>query len=316
MLPIGIKGMLLAILLMGVFASESNHLHSWGGIFVQDIVLPLRKKPLTPRGHIRALRLGMAGVAVFAFCFGALFKQTEYINMWWQVTTAVFVGGAGASIIGGLYWKKGTAAGAWVATLLGSALSCGGILARQYWGDAFPLNGLQIGFFASGLAIAAYIIVSLLTSKEDFNLERMLHRGIYARHDENAPKAHHAKLSLWARLIGFDQDFSRSDKWVAGGLFGWSVFCVSIVIVGTIWNLVSPWSEATWSGYWKIMAIGVPILGAGVTGIWFTWGAARDLKDLFVRLRAAAANPMDNGQVEGHRNLDDTTDSASSKHSQ
>jgi SSS family solute:Na+ symporter len=310
MLPVGIKGLLFAILLMGIFASDSNHLHSWGGIFVQDVVMPFRRKPFTPQQHIRWLRWGMVGVAVFAFAFGALFKQTEYIIMWWQVTTAIFVGGAGSAIIGGLYWKKGTTTGAWVATILGSALSVGGIIARQVMGDAFPLNGLQIGFFASLIAVGAYLLVSLLTCREDFNLERMLHRGIYARADDGAPPAQSERPSLWARMIGFDRDFSLADKWAAGGVFAWACFFALLVIAGSLWNLVSPWSDAAWSRYWRITAIGAPIVVAVVTGVWFTWGAARDLRQLFARLRQAQLNPLDNGMVEGRRNLDDTATTA------
>lgn len=306
MLPVGIKGLLCAILLMGIFAGDSNHLHSWGGIFVQDVVMPFRRQPLTPAQHIRWLRRGMVGVAAFAFAFGALFRQTEYIIMWWQVTTAVFVGGAGSAIIGGLYWKKGTTAGAWVATILGSALSGGGIVARQHWGEAFPLNGLQIGFFASVIAAAAYVVTSLLTCRADFNLERMLHRGAYARPDEAAPAAHAARLSLWARLVGFDRDFSRGDRWAAGGIFAWSVLGVVLVLVGTVWNFLAPWPEAAWSRYWHVTAIVAPIVIAVVTGVWFTWGAIRDLRDLFARLRRAQLNPLDNGMVADHRNLDDT----------
>ncbi len=311
MLPIGIKGLLCAILLMGIFGGDSNHLHSWGGIFVQDVVMPLRKQPLTPRQHIRWLRWSMVGVAVFAFGFGALFRQTEYIIMWWQVTTAVFVGGAGSAIIGGLYWKKGTTAGAWVATILGSSLSVGGIVARQFWGDAFPLNGLQIGFFASVIAVGAYILVSLLICQTDFNLERMLHRGVYARADDAAAPMRQEKPSLWARLIGFDRNFSRGDKWAAGGVFAWSCCFAVVVIIGTIWNLISPWSDAAWSRYWRITAMGAPIVVAVVTGIWFTWGAVHDLREFFARLRAAQANPLDNGMVEGHRNLDEVAVPAS-----
>lgn len=305
MLPVGIKGLLCAILLMGIFGGDSNHLHSWGGIFVQDVVMPLRRTPLTPRQHIRWLRWSMTGVALFAFCFGALFNQTEYIIMWWQVTTAVFVGGAGSAIIGGLYWKKGTTAGAWFATILGSLLSCGGILARQYWGDAFPLNGLQIAFCASVTAACAYVVVSLATCRSDFDLERMLHRGVHARDDDRVPEQPAEKLSLWARLIGFDQNFTRADKWAAGGVFAWVSLFALFVVVGTIWNLIAPWSESAWSQYWRITAIGAPIVVALVTGVWFTWGAIRDLRLLFDRLRRQQLNPLDNGMVAGHRNLDE-----------
>src|SRR5471030_1305485 len=99
--------------------------------------------------------------------------------MWFTVTQAIYTGGAGAAIIGGLYWKKGTAQGAWAALLTGSGLSVGGIIARQIYGDQFPLNGMQISFFATLAAIAVYGLVSLLTCREDFNMDRMLHRGAH-----------------------------------------------------------------------------------------------------------------------------------------
>ena len=52
----------------------------------------------------------------------------------------------------------------------------GGIIARQIYGDAIPLNVVQISFYASLLAIAVYVIVSLLTCREEFDMDRMLHR--------------------------------------------------------------------------------------------------------------------------------------------
>jgi SSS family solute:Na+ symporter len=84
LLPAGVKGALCAILLMGLFGGDSSHLHSWGSIFVQDVLLPLRKKPFGPRQHILILRLSILGVALFAFLFGSLVRQTEYVYMWWR----------------------------------------------------------------------------------------------------------------------------------------------------------------------------------------------------------------------------------------
>src|SRR5258708_246585 len=131
LLPSGLRGMFAAILLMGLLGGDSVHLHSWGSILVQDVLLPRRKRPVSPRRHIFLLRLSMAGVAIFAFLFGCFFRQTEYIMMWWSVTASIYVGGAGAAIIGGLYWKKGTTAGAWVALIVGSQLSTCGMFSRD-----------------------------------------------------------------------------------------------------------------------------------------------------------------------------------------
>jgi SSS family solute:Na+ symporter len=92
----------------------------------------------------------------------------------------VYVGGAGAAIIGGLYWKNGTTAGAWAALATGSVLAGGGIVARQIWRRDFPLNGTEISLCASAAAVIVYAAVFWLTCRRDFDMDRMLHRGVHA----------------------------------------------------------------------------------------------------------------------------------------
>lgn len=306
LLPIGIKGILCAILIMGIFGGDSTHLHSWSGIFVQDILVPLRKKPFLPGEHIKVLRMAVFGVALFAFLFGIFFQQTEYIVMWWQVTTAIFVGGAGACIVGGLYWNRGTTAAAWTALLAGSGLSVGGIAARQIFGNEFPLNGTQISFIATLVAIALYAGVSLLTSRNNrFNLDRMLHRGEYETPEGRPSPAQPRRAFAWGKLLGVDKSFTRGDRWVAGSLFTWSVFWFAVFVAVSIWNLIAPWPNSVWAGYWRIAGVGVPIVVCVITGIWFTWGGVRDIRALFTCLRFHQANHLDDGTVAGHQNLDE-----------
>jgi SSS family solute:Na+ symporter len=305
MLPAGIKGMLCIILLMGVFGGDGTHLLSWGSIFIQDVVVPLRKKPFPPEEHIRLLRWSMAGVALFAFLFGCLFKQTEYVMMWWVVTEALYVGGAGVAIIGGLYWKKGTTAGAWAGLLSGSGLVTGGIIARQIWGESFPLNGAQIAFFGSISACVVYGITSLLTCREDFDMDRMLHRGAYAVESEKKYETKSKSRVTWGKLIGLDENFTFGDKILAGGLFGWSMIWFVVFVVGTIWNLITPWPITVWSSFWYVVGIGIPIFFAFVTAIWFTWGGIRDMRLFFRRLREERVDALDNGMVVNHHNLDE-----------
>jgi len=305
MLPPGIKGLLCIILLMGVFGGDGTHLLSWGSLFIQDVVVPLRKKPFAPEAHIRLLRWSMTGVAVFAFLFGCFFKQTEYIAMWWAVTEALYVGGAGVAIIGGLYWKKGTTAGAWAGLLTGSGLVTGGIIARQIWGDKFPLNGVQISFFGSISACLVYGIISLLTCRENFNMDRMLHRGVYAVEAEKKFETKSKTKVTWGRLIGLDEHFTFGDKLLAGGLFGWSMLWFGVFVVGTTWNLIAPWPIAVWSQFWFVVGIGIPVFFAFVTAIWFTWGGIRDMRLFFRRLRAERVDALDNGMVVNHHNLDE-----------
>jgi SSS family solute:Na+ symporter len=212
---------------------------------------------------------------------------------------AVYISGAGAVIIGGLYWAKGTTAGAWAGLATGFACSLSGIMAQQGWGHAFPLNGAQISFFTMLVAVVVYVIVSLLTCREDFNMDRMLHRGAYAKPGDDAGETTASPRGLtWSRLIGCDANFSRGDRWIASSLLVYSLAFFA-------WCLVRPWSVAAWSSYWHFNAIVLPVFIAVVTSIWFTWGGVRDAIDLFRRLREETVNPLDNGTVIGHQNLDD-----------
>jgi SSS family solute:Na+ symporter len=304
LLPNGLRGALCIILLMGIFGGGGNHLHSWGSLFIQDVLIPLRGKILPPKEHIRMLRWSMVGVAVFSFIFGILFKQTEYIIMWWQVTTSIYVGGAGAAIVGGLYWKKGTTAGAWTALIAGSGLSTTGIILRQIYGDAFPINGLQIGFYSTLFALTLYVVVSLLTCEENFNLERMLHRGKYSLQDKTGLKAKSNKFS-WMGLVGIDNEFTVGDKWIAGSLFGWTLLWLAVFTMGSVWNLLSPWSNHVWSMFWHLVGIGIPVFVCAVTSVWFSWGGLKDTRQLLALLRTEKINALDNGIVVGHLNLDE-----------
>ena len=316
MLPIAIKGMLCSIMLFGLLACDSSYLHSWGSIFIQDVVLPLRKKPLTPRQHINLLRWAIIGVALFGFFFSLLFRQTEYILMFFALTGAIFLGGAGSVIAGGLYWKKGTTAGAWAAMISGSGLAVGGIILQQCWktihpwllqlfpnipfivdnAAKFPVNGQIMFFWAMVTAIALYFIVSLLTCKQDFNMERMLHRGRYAVADDKV-KIEFEKRWSWSSIIGIDEHFTKGDKMISASVFTWTMFWWIVFIVVTLWNVFSRWPLSWWATYWHYYAIIIPLVIGIVTTVWFLWGGIRDLHELYIDLKTYKSDASDDGTV-------------------
>jgi len=47
-IPIGFLGLLCAAFLGAFISTHDTYLHSWGSMLVQDVILPLRKKPLSP----------------------------------------------------------------------------------------------------------------------------------------------------------------------------------------------------------------------------------------------------------------------------
>jgi SSS family solute:Na+ symporter len=132
-IPMGLMGAFVAAMLGFFISTHNTYMHSWGSIFIQDIVCPLRKKPLSNKQHLRYLRLSIIFQAGFIFLFSWLYPMQDYILMFFAITGAIFLGGAGSVIIGGLYWKRGTTAAAWVAMTVGCVLSLSTITAQQIW---------------------------------------------------------------------------------------------------------------------------------------------------------------------------------------
>jgi SSS family solute:Na+ symporter len=315
LLPTGIKGLFCAIMIMGLLAGDAAHMHSWGSIFVQDIMLPLRKVPMSPTQHIWALRIAMAAVAAFAFCFSTIFTQTQYILLWWAITGGMFTGGAGAAIVGGLYSRIGTTAAAWAAAITGSSLALIGIILNSpMWnayiipmaqpvGLALPphfwLNNQKTAFIAVLTAAAVYVAVSYLTCRQKFDLDKMLHRGAYAPPGVRGSRAISVRDRFkLANLLRFDQNFSRGDKFVTAGIFIWSILLLTLNVVVTTWNLMAHrWPTEWWAHYWLITGLIVPSIIALATLIWFGIGGFHDIRLFFQTLRSAKRDVTDDGTV-------------------
>ena len=297
MLPIGVKGALLSICLMGIIAGDGIHLHSWSSIFIQDVVMPLRKRPLSPTQHLRLLRMAVVGVAVWAFFFGWLFPQTKYIAYWWSITEAVFVSGAGVALIGGLYWSRGTTAGAWAGLIVGALLAGAGIGTEFYFqrvmGRSFYLSLPEISFYSSITAVLVYGAVSWLTCRERFDMDWLLNRGAYADPAEVvAEKPVGPKRSWLYRVLtfGIDEHFTRGDRFITVGITAWSMLWFAIFLIGTVVTWFHPFANEAWATYWLWMAVYLPLVIGTVTTVWFTWGCTRDMVVFFRRLREDHAN--------------------------
>ena len=90
MLPAGLLGLFAAALIGAFISTNDTYLHSWGSIFIQDVVQPLRGRPLSTRQHLWLLRFSIFGVAVFAFIFSMLWTPSQYVSMFLALTGAIF----------------------------------------------------------------------------------------------------------------------------------------------------------------------------------------------------------------------------------
>ena len=214
LLPPGMLGLFCLLLILAMISTDDTRIYSAALTISQDVILPLVKKDLSPKQHLWMIRCVAIGVGVFFF-FGSFFMaQLDYINLYINIMVSIWAGGAGPVMVFGLYSRFGTTAGAFASLISGMVIGGGGMLIKRNWADYvypwlknmqwdqpvanflervshpfnpyikwhmtstdFPINSYEITFIAICVSMFMYVVVSKLTCKQPFNLERMLHRG-------------------------------------------------------------------------------------------------------------------------------------------
>ena len=346
-LPSGMLGLFLLMMIMAMVSTDDSRIYSAAGTIAQDVVLPLRKKGFTPKGHMNMIRWVSVGIGVFFF-FGSFFMaQLDYINLFVTLMCTMWQGGCGPVMMFGLYSRFGNVWGAWTSLLTGMGMGIGGIFLQRRWADIIypwlaennlvdgvgsflaavskplnpyvvwemnpikcPVNSYEFYFITMLVTLFLYCAVSMLTNigKEKFNLDRMLHRGIYAIEGEVKPKADWSFKGIINRLVGITPEYTTGDKWIAWGLFAYSIgYKFFIIFVGVvIINIFCPFTMTAWSNYFLITYMIIPGIVAVFTTVWFTFGGVRDMFRLFRDLKARSElDILDDGRVEGNVSLAD-----------
>jgi len=319
LLPSGLLGAFAALMLGAFISTHNTYLHSWSSIFIQDVVLPFRKTPLSPKAHLALLRAGVIGVAVFIFLFSFFYKQSQAILLFFALTAAIFAGWSGAVIIGGLYTRWGTTAAAWASSISGVTLALVGFVLEQaqrswresgvaFWGlldclgheqareiamwtESHLPNGQELWGWAMWICALIYVAVSLVQQaikKRSFDLDRLLHRGEFAIPGE----IEHGSLNITRKwqMLGINSEFGKKDKVLYLLTWGWNLAWVGVFLGGTIFFLTrnvqnGDWSQ--WDGMWLkfwISKIWLECSVSVIVIIWFTFGGIQDVKRLLKNL--------------------------------
>ncbi len=296
-LPVGLIGAFTAMMVAATISTHDTYLHSWGSIFVQDVIMPFRKKPFTPRQHMNALKLSIFGVAIIIFLFSLFFAQKVPIMMFFQITGAIFMGGAGAVTAGGLYWKRGTTPAAWASMITGSTLAVSGVVIQSIKGEDFFLTGMEMFGISMVVSVTVYVLVSLLGPKNVFNMDKMLHRGKYRIDNLDIPDRPEKGLK------GFiTSEFTRGDKFIYALIIAWTLGWFGIFVVGTIYNFTSELSLDTWASFWRFYVY-ASVITVAVTLVWYLIGGVIDIKKMFRSLALVQRNDTDDGTVTDHQSL-------------
>lgn len=304
-MPVGLMGAFAAVMFAAFISTHDTYLHSWGSIFIQDIYLPWSGKELDARQHMRLLRFSIFGVAVFIFLFSSFYNQTQDILLFFALTGAFWLGGAGVVIVGGLYSSWGTSRGAFAALTAGTLLATSGMLLEHYcidwFGFDFPLTGQEVYFFSMVVAWILYVTLSL-TDRHTFNLDKMLHRGEYVvASDRQATGGRDiAREWNWRMALGITEEFTRGDKIIYGITIGKSLMFFILWIVMTItWYTVGI-SNDGWATYHYYVNAMFFIGTSFIVMVWLSIGGLKDLVALLKDLKEAKRDFSDDGTVRDH----------------
>ena len=345
LLPPGLFGLFALLLFLAMLSTDDTRIYSAALTLAQDVVLPLKKKPFTPRGHLWMIRIVSICIGVFFLAGSYWMKQMDYYNMFVVLVCAMWEGGAGAIMTFGLYTRVGTTAGAWTALVTSVSMSVSYVFVQLKWAETVypaiakaglvesfdralrwlsspfepyihwqmdavkcPVNAIEFNFFLSVLCVILYLGVSRLTCRKPFNLDRMLHRGKYGLGEKREIKQKWTLRTVFSNLIGITPEYTRGDKAIAWGVFLYSfVYGFVLAFAGVVvWNVIHPWPVKWWCWYFVIQFFVIPCILACFTTVWFGVGGFFGLRQLFRDLAARKdTNDLDDGRVEGNMSLAD-----------
>ena len=332
--PVGMLGLFCLLMVMLLISTDDSRIFNASSTLMQDVILPMFKGHLDQKKHLLLLRLTSVGVAVFFLIVSVFFAQLDYINMFTTIMCAVWLGGAGPIMVFGLYSRFGNLTGAWCAIIFGSGTSLLGLILQRNWAQSiypmleqvgmvetlnsfletvsspfnpwiawsmdpvkFPINSFEIYFISMVLSVGGYIVGSYLTYKP-YDLDKLLHRGIYADAPE-PPKERWTLRNVFSRIIGITKEYTLGDKIIAYSVFGYSiVYQIGVVFLSiVVWNAIYPWPHEWWTIKFFITALVIPGIVGIISTVWFLIGGIRDARQLFIDLEKRVEDPDDNGQI-------------------
>jgi len=160
LVPAGAIGILTAGMLAAAMSTYNTYLHTWSAVITQDVIAPLSRTNLSSNTRILLARIIMCFVAVFLLVWGLWYPLGEKLWDYMAVTGAIYFTGAFATLVGGIYWKRASTAGAYAAFTCGFFMLMGLKPVQEIFKVNWPSQ--NVGLSVTAAAIVAMILFSLL----------------------------------------------------------------------------------------------------------------------------------------------------------
>ncbi len=164
LLPVGLVGLLVAGLMAAFMSTHDSYLLCWSSVLTRDVVGPMMGRELSDRTQIKITRLIIVLIGAFLLIWGIWYPLPDSVWIYMSVTGTIYISGSMAAIIGGMYWRRASSAGAMAALLCGLLAVVGLLADLPQIKPYFPqwLTPPLLGLFTYALCAVVFVVVSLL----------------------------------------------------------------------------------------------------------------------------------------------------------
>jgi SSS family solute:Na+ symporter len=114
-IPAGMIGFIMIGFLSASMSTYDSYLLSFSAILTQDITAPLLKRRIDGKRRMLFIRIGIIVIGVFIYFWGIYYDFTETVFRYIALTGSLAFAGTLTALVGGIYWKKASTTGAYLA---------------------------------------------------------------------------------------------------------------------------------------------------------------------------------------------------------
>ncbi len=124
-LPAGVIGIISAGMIAAFMSTHDSYLLCWSSVLTQDVIAPIFGDRLSGKNRILLTRILIVAIGLYVLYWGLLYEGEDDIWDYMAVTGAIYFSGAFALLLGGLYWRRASSTGAFLALLAGTSAVLG-----------------------------------------------------------------------------------------------------------------------------------------------------------------------------------------------
>lgn len=255
-LPAGIIGIITAGMIAAFMSTHDSYLLCWSSVLTQDVVAPIAESlghPLSSAARITLSRVFIVVIGLYVLYWGLIYQGGDDIWDYMAITGAIYFTGSFAVLLGGLYWQRASATGAFLALLSGliAISGLGPLRSRVSELIGYDLSSEDVGLFSIGFSLTVLVVGSLLFPDGDA-----------AKSSQSTAKSSPAFQGQAALLV--------------------------VILSGLMLSVVA--NLGAWQQLWTgVLVIGVLLFA--LLAVVVTVGGALDVRKLFERIKSEQNSP-------------------------